>query len=228
MSDLLETIEIESAPNPTAAVIWMHGLGADGNDFAPIVPELKLHSAPATRFVFPHAPMMPVTINNGHVMRAWYDVTPGDLDGRTRRADERGVRASQTTIDKLIARETERGVAPRKIVIAGFSQGGAIALQTGLRYPQRLAGIMALSAYLPLAETLAAEASAANRDVPIFYAHGTYDPMIPLAMATASRAKLVELGYAVEWHEYPMQHSVCPEEIQAISAWLAKVLGAER
>ena len=228
MADLLDAIEIETAPKPTAAVIWMHGLGADGNDFAPIVPELKLAGAPATRFVFPHAPMMPVTINNGQVMRAWYDVSFGDLEGRTRRADEQGVRASQTTIDKLIAREIERGVAPRKIVIAGFSQGGAIALQTGLRYPQRLAGVMALSTYLPLAETLAAEASAANRDVPIFYAHGTHDPMIPLAMATASRAKLGELGYAVEWHEYPMQHSVCPQEIQAISAWLGKVLSAER
>ena len=228
MSDLLETMEIETAPKPAAAVIWMHGLGADGNDFAPIVPELKLGGAPAIRFVFPHAPMMPVTINNGHVMRAWYDVSFGDLEGTTRRADEQGVRASQTAIDKLIAREIQRGIAPRNIVIAGFSQGGAIALQTGLRYPQRLAGIMALSTYLPLGETLADEASAPNRDIPIFYAHGAHDPVIPLAMATASRAKLSALGYAVEWHEYPMQHAVCLEEIQAIGAWLRKAISAER
>ena len=224
---MLETIEIETAPSPTAAVIWLHGLGADGNDFAPIVPELKLAGAPAIRFVFPHAPMMPVTINNGHVMRAWYDVSFGDLEGTTRRADEKGVRASQTAIDKLIARAIERGVAPRNIVVAGFSQGGAIALQTGLRHPQRLAGIMALSTYLPLAETVAAEAAATNKDLPVFYAHGTHDPVIPLAMATASSARLEDLGYTVEWHEYPMQHSVCLEELRAISAWLVNVLAPE-
>ena len=221
---MLETIEIETAPNPAAAVIWLHGLGADGNDFAPIVPELKLAGAPPIRFIFPHAPMMAVTINNGHVMRAWYDVSFGDLEGTTRRADEKGVRASQAAIEQLIAREEQRGVAPRNIVVAGFSQGGAIALQTGLRYPQRLAGVMALSTYLPLAETLPAEASVANQDLPIFFAHGTHDPVIALPMATASRAKLLELGYAVEWHEYPMQHSVCPEELHAISAWLVQVL----
>ncbi len=190
MNELLETIEIETAPNPAAAVIWLHGLGADGNDFAPIVPELKLGGAPAIRFVFPHAPMMPVTINNGHVMRAWYDVSFGDLEGKTRQADERGVRASQAAVERLIARENARGVSSRNIVVAGFSQGGAIALQTGLRHPARLAGIMALSTYLPLAEKLPAEASAANRDVPIFYAHGTHDPVIPLAMAVASRERL--------------------------------------
>ena len=227
MTDLLETIEIETGPGPSAAVIWLHGLGADGNDFAPIVPELKLAGAPPIRFVFPHAPMMPVTINNGHVMRAWYDVSFGDLEGTTRRADEKGVRASQTAIDKLIARAIERGVAPRNIVVAGFSQGGAIALQTGLRHPQRLAGIMALSTYLPLAETVAAEAAATNKDLPVFYAHGTHDPVIPLAMATASRARLEDLGYTVEWHDYPMQHSVCLEELRAISAWLVNVLAPE-
>jgi phospholipase/carboxylesterase len=226
MSDLLETIEIETAPNPAAAVIWLHGLGADGNDFAPIVPELELAGAPAIRFIFPHAPMMPVTINNGAVMRAWYDVSFGDLEGNTRRADERGVRASQARIDQLIEREIARGIAARDIVIAGFSQGGAIALQTGLRYPQPLAGIMALSTYLPLADTLAAEASAANRDVPIFYAHGTHDPVIPLTMATISRDKLAASGYKVSWHEYPMQHSVCAEEVAAISAWLRETLRA--
>jgi phospholipase/carboxylesterase len=219
-TDLLETIEIETAPNPTASVIWMHGLGADGNDFAPMVPELGLRDAPGIRFIFPHAPMMPVTLNNGYVMRAWYDVTPGDLEGRQRQADESGVRASQASIGKLIAHENRRGIAARNIVVAGFSQGGAIALQTGLRHRERLAGVMALSAYLPLADKLPAEAAAQNQDVPIFYAHGTYDPVIPLAMATASRDRLVALGYPVQWHEYPMQHSVCLEELQAISAWL--------
>jgi len=224
MSNLLETIEIETAPNPTAAVIWMHGLGADGNDFAPIVPELRIANAPAIRFIFPHAPMMPVTINNGYVMRAWYDVSFGDLEGKTRQADEKGVRASQVAIGKLIEREAARGIASDKIAIAGFSQGGAIALQTGLRYPHKLAGIMALSTYLPLAESLPAEASAPNRAIPVFYAHGSADPVIPMAMATTSRKVLGAAGYAVEWHEYPMQHSVCPEEIRDISAWLAKVL----
>jgi len=224
MSNPLETIEIETAPQPTAAVIWLHGLGADGNDFAPIVPELELNDLPAVRFVFPHAPKMPVTINNGFVMRAWYDVGLGDLDGKSHREDEQGVRASQAAIERLIARENERGIASRNIVIAGFSQGGAIALQTGLRHPQRLAGIMALSTYLPLAESLPVEAAAANRDVPIFYAHGTYDPVIPPAMAIASREQLTASGYAVQWHEYPMPHSVCAEEITAISAWLRGVL----
>jgi phospholipase/carboxylesterase len=226
MSELLQSIEIETAPNPTAAVIWLHGLGADGNDFAPIVPELKLGGAPAIRFVFPHAPMMPVTINNGHVMRAWYDVSFGDLEGKTRRADEQGVRASQARIEQLIERENARGIASRHIVIAGFSQGGAIALQTGLRHRERLAGIMALSTYLPLAEKLPAEASVANKDIPIFYAHGTHDPVIPLAMAVASRERLTASGYKVQWHEYPMQHSVCLEEITAVSAWLREVFDA--
>ncbi len=224
MSDLLETIEIESAPNPAAAVIWMHGLGADGNDFAPIVPELALGSLPAIRFIFPHAPMQPVTLNNGQVMRAWYDVSFGDLEGRSRQADEKGVRASQAAIGKLIARENQRGIASRQIVVAGFSQGGAIALETGLRYPERLAGIMALSTYLPLAAKLEAEASAQNRDVPIFFAHGSHDPVIPLPMAVASRDKLRELGYNVDWHEYPMQHSVCMQEVADISAWLRSTL----
>src|SRR3954463_14504974 len=157
MNELLETLEIETAPKPTAAVIWLHGLGADGNDFAPIVPELKLARTPAVRFVFPHAPTMPVTINNGYVMRAWYDVSFGDLEGKTRKADEKGVRASQARIGDLIEREIKRGVPARSIVIAGFSQGGAIALQTGLRYPEKLAGIMALSTYLPLADQLTDE-----------------------------------------------------------------------
>jgi phospholipase/carboxylesterase len=224
MSDLLESIEIETAPNPAAAVIWMHGLGADGNDFAPIVPELALGSLPAVRFIFPHAPMQPVTLNNGQVMRAWYDVSFGDLEGRSRQADEKGVRTSQAAIGKLIARENKRGIASRQIVVAGFSQGGAIALEAGLRYPERLAGIMALSTYLPLAAKLEAEASAQNKDVPIFFAHGSHDPVIPLPMAVASRDKLRELGYNVDWHEYPMQHSVCMAEVADISAWLRSTL----
>ena len=226
MADLLDAIEIETGTDPTATIIWMHGLGADGNDFAPVVPELDLRGAPGVRFIFPHAPMMPVTINNGYVMRAWYDVTFGDLEGRSRKADEKGVRASQAAVGRLIARENQRGIASRNIVVAGFSQGGAIALQTGLRYPDRLAGIMALSTYLPLADSLPAEASTADRDAPIFFAHGSHDPMIPLAMAAASRARLVELGYQVEWHEYPMQHSVCPEEIRDIGVWLNRVLAS--
>ena len=224
MSTRLETIEIETAPNPSAAVIWLHGLGADGNDFAPIVPELRIANAPAIRFVFPHAPMMPVTINNGYVMRAWYDVSFGDLEGKTKQADEKGVRASQAEIEKLIAHEVARGVAAEKIVIAGFSQGGAIALQTGLRHARKLAGIMALSTYLPVAHTLPAEAAAANRSIPVFYAHGTHDQVIPIAMAEASRKILDAAGYHVEWHSYPMQHSVCIEEIADISAWLVSVL----
>jgi phospholipase/carboxylesterase len=226
MSELLETIEIETATNPTAAVIWMHGLGADGNDFAPIVPELGLHDSAAIRFVFPHAPAMPVTLNNGYVMRAWYDVYPGALEGRSRKTDESGIRASQAAIEKLIAREVERGVSAHRIVLAGFSQGGAIALHTGLRHPQRLAGIMALSTYLPLGESLATEGAPANRNTPIFFAHGNYDPVIPLAMAAASRDRLLELHYSVEWREYPMPHSVCPQEIQDMGRWLRSTLGA--
>lgn len=225
MTVFLDTVEIETAPDPAAAVIWMHGLGADGNDFAPIVSELELRDPPGIRFIFPHAPMIPMTINNGFVMRAWYDVTYGDLEGKPgKRADEKGVRQSQAAIAGLIARENERGIMTRNIVAAGFSQGGAIALQIGLRYRERVAGVMALSTYLPLADTLPAEASVQNRDVPIFYAHGRYDPVVPFAMATASRDRLCELGYQVEWHEYPMQHSVCPEEIQDIGIWLNRVL----
>jgi phospholipase/carboxylesterase len=224
MSDLLETIEIETAPNPTASVIWMHGLGADGNDFAPVVPELGLGDLLGIRFIFPHAPMMPVTINNGLMMRAWYDVTYEDLEGRSRKnPDEKGVRASQAAIEKLIARENLRGVPARKIVVAGFSQGGAIALHTGLRHSERLAGVMALSTYLPLADSLPAEASAANKDLPIFLAHGTYDAVIPFAMATASHTKLGERNYPVEWHQYPMEHSVCMNEIADIGKWLRMV-----
>jgi phospholipase/carboxylesterase len=220
MPELLDAIEIETGKNPAASVIWLHGLGADGNDFAPIVPELRLPKA-AIRFVFPHAPVQPVTINGGMRMRAWYDIT----DGAIRREDERGVRASQVLIETLIAREKKRGTKAERLVLAGFSQGGAIALHTGLRHPERIAGIMALSTYVPVAEKLSAEASAANRHVPIFMAHGTHDPVIPLARAEQSRGLLESLGYPVEWHEYGMPHSVCPEELADIGTWLWKVLG---
>jgi phospholipase/carboxylesterase len=215
----LETIEIETAPSPTASVIWLHGLGADGNDFAPIVPEIDLGGI-AVRYVFPNAPAMPVTINNGYVMPAWYDIS----DNAIRREDEAGVRASQAAIETLMAREKTRGVAARRIVLAGFSQGGAIALHTGLRHAERIAGIMALSTYVPLADKLAAEAHAMNRDVPVFMAHGRDDTVIPLGRAMHSRALLEQQGYPLEWHEYRMPHSVCPEEIGDIAAWLRKVL----
>ena len=226
MSERLDALEIEigAAAGGTvdASIIWLHGLGADGHDFEPIVPELPLPPGLRARFVFPHAPVQAVTINFGHVMPAWYDVYG---DGRE---DAEGIRASQQRIEALIAGERERGVAPRRIVLAGFSQGGAIALQTGLRHPERLAGILALSTYLPLAETVAAEASPANRDVPIFMAHGTEDPVIPLRRAAISRDALRKLGYQVEWHEYPMPHAVCPEEIADVGAWLGRVFTPSR
>jgi phospholipase/carboxylesterase len=220
MSDLLDAIEIETTPAPTASIIWLHGLGADGHDFEPIVPELGLPKSTAVRFIFPHAPVRPVTINGGARMRAWYDVTP---DGQQ---DAGGIRASQGHVEALIARERTRGIAAGAIVLAGFSQGGAMALQTGLRHRERLAGILALSAYLPLPDTLAQEASAANRDLPIFMAHGTQDPVIPISWAKRSRDFLVGLGYVVEWHEYLMPHSVCTEEIADIGRWLCQLLPA--
>jgi phospholipase/carboxylesterase len=221
---LLETIEIETGDKPAAAVIWMHGLGADGNDFVPIVQELELGGAPAIRFVFPHAPMQPVSINNGYVMRAWYDVKWGDLEGRSKQADERGVRESQAAIEALIERETGRCIAAESIVLAGFSQGGAIALQAGLRHSAKLAGVMALSTYLPLAESFAAERAPANSGTAVFMAHGTQDGVVPYSMGARSRDLLLQHDYAVEWREYPMQHSVCLEEIADIGEWLRKVL----
>ena len=220
MPEPLAAIEIETGKNPTASIIWLHGLGADGNDFAPIVPELRLPKT-AIRFVFPHAPVRPVTINGGMRMRAWYDIA----DGANRREDERGVRASQASIETLIARERERGTKAERLVLAGFSQGGAIALHTGLRHPERIAGIMALSTYVPVEEKLSAEASTANRDVPIFMGHGSDDPIIPLVRAEQSRNLLKSLGYPAEWHKYAMPHSVCPEELADIGTWLGKVRG---
>jgi phospholipase/carboxylesterase len=217
--DLLDALEVETAPSPSAAVVWMHGLGADGYDFVDVPPMLELQLP--VRFLFPHAPMQPVTINGGMVMRAWYDVRH---DAGVRREDETGIRASQRRVEALIAREKARGIPAKRLILAGFSQGGAMALQTGLRHPERLAGVMALSCFLPLADRLAAEAAAANRDVPIFLAHGTHDPVIPLARAEHARAALGGLGYRVEWHEYHMPHSVCPEELADIGAWLARIL----
>lgn len=220
---LLETIEIESSTSPTAAVIWMHGLGADGHDFAPIVRELDLSGCHGIRFVFPHAETMPVTINNGYVMRAWYDILGMDL---VRREDANGLRASQHRINDLIANEIARGIPAERIVLAGFSQGCAMTLQTGLRYPHRLAGLMCLSGYLPLADTIAEERHHANQHTPIFMAHGRGDGVVLINRAEASRDVLQKLGYAIEWHEYMMQHSVCAEEVDDISRWLQQTLKA--
>ncbi len=220
-SSLLDTIELESAPNPTVAVIWMHGLGADGNDFVPIVKELNLHGCPAIRFVFPHAATMPVTINGGYVMRAWYDILGTDI---AKREDEAGLRLSQRSIEQLIEREKERGIPANRIILAGFSQGCAMALQVGLRYPEKLAGLLCLSGYVPLRDVLTNERHSANHHTPIFLAHGRADPVIPLLRAEQSRDLLLELGYSIEWHEYMMQHSVCEEEIGDMSTWLQKVL----
>ena len=220
---LLDAVEIETGRSPQFAVVWMHGLGADGHDFEPIVPEIDLPEGLTVRFVFPHAPMRAVTINGGAVMRAWYDVT--GLGG-VRREDEEGVRQSQRDIEALIEREKKRGLSADRIVLAGFSQGGAMALQTGLRHPERLAGLLVLSSFLPLADKVAAEASPANRDVPIFMAHGTHDPLIPLSRGHESRDRLLALGYQIAWHEYRMPHSVCAEEIADLSAWLGGALAS--
>lgn len=221
MSTLLETIELDSAPNPTVSIIWMHGLGADGNDFVPLVKELDLRGCPGIRFIFPSAGTMPVTINNGYVMRAWYDILVSDL---VRREDEAGLRASQQQIEALIEREKARGIPASRIILAGFSQGCAMTLQTGLRHPEPLAGLMCLSGYLPLADKTALERTPASLQTPIFMAHGTADPVVQIARAQQSRDLLTSMGYKVEWHEYMMQHSLCQEEIDAIGAWLKKVL----
>ena len=218
----LETIEHETATAPRAAVIVLHGLGADGNDFVPVAHELELASVGPVRFVFPHAPTRPVTINGGYVMRAWYDIL--GLDAGALREDERGLRESQGLVEALVEREKERGIAASRIVLAGFSQGCAMTLMTGLRHRERLAGLVGLSGYLPLAATTAAERHDANRDVPIFLAHGTADPVIPIARARQSRDALVAMGHTVEWHEYAMPHSVCAAEIVDLNRWLLRVL----
>ena len=210
-----------TAASPTASVIWLHGLGADGHDFVPLVPQLRLPAALSVRFVFPHAPVRAVSLNQGLRMRAWYDIKDLSIGAIE---DAVGIADSAARLDGYLRREREQGIPANRIVLAGFSQGGAIALHTGLRQSERLAGIMALSTYLPLADKLAIEASSANRAVPIFMAHGTADPMIPYARATASRDLLQRHGYALEWHEYRMQHAVCPQEIADIGAWLARAL----
>jgi phospholipase/carboxylesterase len=219
----LETIEIETRSAPRATVIWMHGLGADGHDFVPVVPELALPAALPVRFVFPHAPMRRVTLNRGAVMRAWYDIRE---DRGTLTADAADVAESQRLIATLLAHEARRGIAAGRIVLAGFSQGGAMALHCGIRHPERLGGVIALSCSLPVSGTVAAEASGANRDLPIIMAHGVRDPLIPLARARRSRNLLLELGYRIEWHEYPIPHSVGAEEIRDIGAWLRGTLSA--
>lgn len=221
--NLLDAIQIETGPNPTAAIIWLHGLGASGNDFVPIVRELDLSGCPPIRFIFPHAPTMPVTINNGYVMRSWYDIRASDL---VVREDEAGVRKSQAAVEALIAQQKELGIPAERIVVAGFSQGCAMTLQTGLRHPEKLGGLLCLSGYVPLHTTLSAEAHAANRSTPIFLAHGTADTVIPIFRAEQSRDLLLALGYSVEWHAYAMPHSVCEEEVEHIGAWLRRVLPA--
>ncbi len=222
MTTLLPRIELESAPHPTAAVIWLHGLGADGNDFAPIVQEMDLSGCPPIRFVFPHAPSIPVTVNGGHVMPAWYDITGFN---RMDRQDDQGIQKSELAVQALIANEVARGIPCERIVLAGFSQGCAMALHTGLRLPHRLAGVMALSGYLPLADRFAGERHAANAHTPVFMAHGTQDPVVLFERGEDSRDTLVTLGYLVQWHAYPMAHSVHPREIADMAAFLSQVLG---
>ena len=217
----LEAIVVDTAPNPTASVIWLHGLGDDGGGFAPIVKELDLQGCPAIRFIFPHAPTMPVTINGGYVMRAWYDILGTDI---ARVEDEAGLRHSQVAIEALIAGERARGVPANKIVLAGFSQGCAMTLQTGLRHPEALAGLLCLSGYVPLATKVAAERHLANQLTPIFMAHGRGDEVIPIQRAEQSRDLLQSLGYTVAYHAYNMPHSLCAEEVTDLSAWLQKVL----
>ena len=218
---LLTTVEIEPAGTARSSVIWMHGLGADARDFEPIVPELKLPAALGVRFVFPNAPICPVTINNGMRMRAWYDVLSLDLP---RQEDAKGVYASGQALNLLLERDKQRGIPADRIVLAGFSQGGAMALHTGLRYPERLAGILALSCYIPLADRLSAERRPANEHTPLFVAHGDYDAVIPMRYGQMSVQRLESLGYPSEWHHYGMGHEVCLEEIRDIAGWLARVL----
>ena len=214
-----ETVEVTTGDNPVGSVIWLHGLGADGHDFEAIVPELRLPAELPLRFVFPHAPVRPVTINGGATMRAWYDILSLDAAGR---ADAAGVRESTALLDALIEREQQRGIAADRIVVAGFSQGGAIAINAVLHAQQKLAGLMALSTYIALPGEMAA--SVGNRDLPVFMAHGSFDPMLPMQWGKASAEQLVALGFAVEWHDYPMAHAVCAEEINDIRDWLLKVL----
>ncbi|RDZ27391.1 alpha/beta hydrolase [Lysobacter silvisoli] len=221
---LLDAIEHETGPAPSWSVLWLHGLGADGNDFVPIVPELRRADWPALRFVFPHAPVRPVTINNGVRMRAWYDIR--DFSDLNNRADETGVDESVTQVEALIAREAQRGIAAERVLLAGFSQGGAIALATGLRRPTPLGGLIALSTYLPMPQRLVGEATPASRKQPLFMAHGQYDPVVPYAAGMASAAKLRELGLTPDWHAYPMAHQVCAEQIRDLGDWMSRRFAA--
>ena len=221
----LELIELATGAEPKGTVIWMHGLGADGWDFVPIVRELPLPQDLHLRFIFPHAPVRPVTINNGHEMRAWYDIKMNDI---SRVPDEAGIRESQASIEALIAREEKRGVSADRIVLAGFSQGGAIALQAGLRHGERLAGVVALSTYLPLEDSLDREAAAANKRTPIFMAHGTQDQVIPVQLAEASKRALEQRGYDVAWQTWPMPHSVCAEEVEELGGFFIRAYGGSR
>ena len=223
MPNFLPHVEIESGPNPTASVIWLHGLGADGNDFAAVVPQLQLSGCQAIRFIFPHAPIMPVTINGGYEMPAWYDILGANLLSQQ---DAVGIKRSEHAIAALIDRELDRGIALQNVVLAGFSQGCAMALHTGLRYKQKLAGIVALSGYLPLADSLAHERSQANANTPIFMAHGTQDPVVVMDRGEVSKNNLIALGYSVQWRTYAMAHSVHPEELADISKFLKEVLAA--
>lgn len=218
-------VEVTLSPQvpAVASVILLHGLGADGNDFVPIVGELGLPDSLPVRFVFPHAPLRPVTVNNGFVMRAWYDIVSFTPEGR---ADRAGTAESARRVADCMAREQQRGVAPGRIVLAGFSQGGAVALYAGLRYPERLAGILAMSCYLPFPEALAAEKTAANADVPILLCHGRSDPVVPIAMGLEAREELRAEGFTPEWHDYPMQHAVCMQEIADVARWLKLRLAA--
>jgi phospholipase/carboxylesterase len=220
---VLETVEHETGPSPQWTVLWLHGLGADGNDFAPIVPELVRREWPSLRFVFPHAPMRAVTINNGMRMRAWYDIRDMNLANR---ADEAGVDESVAQTEALIAREAERGIPASRLLLAGFSQGGAIALATALRRRQPLAGVIALSTYLPMVERLVKEASATAHTQPLFMAHGQFDPVVPYAGGDFSARKLRELGFDVDWHAYPMAHQVCAEEIRDLGDWITRCFAA--
>ncbi len=215
MNNILPHITFETGKSPQHSIIWLHGLGADGEDFVPVAEAMNLPLP--VRYIFPHAPMQPVTINGGYVMRAWYDIVSASISAVQ---DEAGIRTSQAELEKLIAQERQRGILARNIFLAGFSQGGVIALQTGLRHAERLGGLLALSTYLPLAETLADEASENSKGTPVFMAHGRSDQVIPYALGKASAEQLSELGYPLEWHEYAMAHSVCMEEVQDIAAWL--------
>ena len=223
MAQLLPAVEIETGAHPKASVIWMHGLGADGHDFEPLVPELKLPASLPLRFIFPHAPVRPVTLNGGYPMRAWFDIVKIGLH---QPRDLAGLQASRDAVEALVARENARGVLTQRIVLAGFSQGGAVALYTGLHHAAKLAGIMALSTYLPVGEGMDVEIAPANLHTSIFYGHGTQDPVVPIQLGVHTRDWLTREGCAVTWHTYVMPHSLCAEEVIHIRAWIMSVLDA--